>query len=171
MKDKKLFNLKEVVKDTKLITQYFENPEEVMERCLEMESEATRLQFLAEVVKKTVRVKNIFFEKIDTLESDIETTNKQLSLIDEQRGELLEQLAKQRLLTLQLSSQLVSTSELIKQNKLNPEQVEKMLERSKQFVARCMKCKHEEIGNIDEMLKLGDCHCKGQFELLERVLA
>jgi len=164
--DQKLHNLKELVKDAKILSEYFEDPEEIVDIACKLENEAVRLVLTTKLIKLVMEMKNDFVKEAVKLEGQLNIIQKDLDEIVNDREEIRKELNAARMTTRGLVHQLLKISEIMQQGNLQPEIIRKLIENTKTYIARCPTCKREKRGSVEELSELGTCKiCNKEYEM------
>ena len=174
MIDERIQNIKDLMKDLPHLAEYFENPEKLVEVAGKLGSESLRLAFTTELIKKSAQMKNEFIKHADSLEKLFIETRADIHKLVEQRDEVVEQLAKQRIITSDLTNQIINIKEFLKDAKASKESLNELLIKTKDYLIECSCCHARINGNLDEILSTPPCkRCgtKASWELMTRILA
>jgi len=164
--DQKLQTLKELVKDIEPLAKYFEDPEEILNVATNLCSEATRLAVTSKLIQKVMEMKNDFVKEAVKIEGQLNTVQKALDEIVNDREEIRKELNASRMISRGLTHQLLKISEIMQRGNFQPEIIRKLIENTKTYILKCPECKREKRGSIEELSKHGACRiCKKDYEL------
>ena len=167
MKDRKLAEVQDAVHDIENIVDFLEDKEEAIKKLESLDSEAFRLQYITELAKKLVSVKNEFM-------AGIKEIKEQYDNLASQRQEIIEQLARERILVSDLVDQIVNMKEILAKANISQKTLDKLLVKTKEYLIECTCCKIRVSGTMDEIMSHKPCtKCKGKgnWEIRTRVLA
>jgi len=174
MKDRKLTEIQDAVKDIDNIVDFLEDKEDAIKKLESLESEAFRLQYITELAKKLVSVRNEFFSKAVKLDNYMYGIEKSINEIRDQRAELIEQLARQRIITSDLTGQIVNMKKILETAKVDQKSLDELLVKTKEYLIECSCCHTRVNGTMDEIMNPGPCaKCgdKAMWEIRTRMLA
>ena len=164
--DQKLQTLKELVKDIEPLSKYFEDPEEILDAATNLVSEAARLAVTSKLIEKVMEMKNDFVKVAVKLQDQLNTVQKELHEVVNDREEIRRELNASRMISRGLTHQLLKISEIMQKGNFQQEVIRKLIENTKTYILRCPVCKREKRGSIEELASQGTCRiCKKEYEL------
>ena len=173
MIDERIQNIKDLMKDLPHLAEYFENPEKLVEVAGKLGSESLRLAFTTELIKKSAQMKNEFIKHADSLEKLFIETRADIHKLVEQRDEVVEQLAKQRIITSDLTNQIINIKKFLKNANIKKESLDELLIKSREYLLECSCCNAKFNGTMDEIMNVAPCKkCgdKASWGLSQRIL-
>ena len=126
------------------------------------------------MLKKTVQIKNEFIQHADSLEKLFIETKADIHKLVEQRDEVINQLAKQRIITSDLTNQIINIKAFLKDADISKDSLNELLTKTKEYLIECSCCHTRINGTIDEIVSTPACKkCgdKASWEIMTRVLA
>ena len=165
--DERLNNIKHLCKDFDILEEYLENPDSIIEVAEKLGGEGTRLAMLMELIKKVANLKNGFVHSFNVFEKETKKLNSQ-------RDEVLEQLARQRIITSDLTNQIINIKKILETYKMSEKSFDELLVKTKEYLIECSCCHSRVNGTMDEILNVSPCaKCgeKASWEIRTRILA
>ncbi len=173
MIDERIQNIKDLMKDLPHLAEYFEDPEQIIEVAGKLSSEAARLAVATVLIKKSAKMKNDFIIQADSLEKSLLETKADIHKLVEQRDEVVEQLAKQRIITSDLTNQIINIKKFLKNANIKKESLDELLIKSREYLLECSCCNAKFNGTMDEIMNVAPCKkCgdKASWGLSQRIL-
>lgn len=176
MIDQKFTNLMDLVKDFPHLEKYFDDTEELYNAFEKMTTEAGRLLITKKLIENVGNMRNSMVISNSDIEKTLIETSADLKVFFNMQKEILETLANQRIITNTLTNQLVKVCDIIEKAKLSKKSVVKILESSREYLARCETCQVTYTGTMDKLTSMKTCkNCKEfgmefkSFEIVTRV--
>jgi len=159
--------ISDMMKDAERFQQYFEEADPIIELTTNLITEQARLVMAKELVTKMLEIKKDFVDHVHKINDNLEGVRKELKAEYDQRLEIQEELNRSRLRTLALSEQTYKITDMFKALNFNEKLIKNVVEQSKIYIARCVKCKKETRGTLDEIALINKCEsCKSEIELM-----
>ena len=174
MMDEKLKNQINLLNDYPHLEKYFEDTAEFKKAYENIISETGKMLMFQKLIEFAAKMKNEFVISSDKLQKEFNQINYELSQEREQRTEILEQLSRQRILTADLTDQLVNIKKVLETTNLSKEQLDELLVKTKDYLIECNGCGARVKGTMDSIMNTPACKKCGDTEtwmIRTRILA
>ncbi len=172
--DERLKNQIDLVKDFPHLEKYFEDTKEFEKAYDNIISDTGKMLMFKKLIEFAAKIKNDFAISSDNLQKEFNQINYELSKEREQRTEILEQLSRQRILTSDLTDQLVNIKKVLETTNLSKEQLDELLVKTKDYLIECNGCGVRVHGTMDSIMNTPACKKCGDSEtwmIRTRILA